>query len=121
MCFGFLFFLQIDVKFEGKRCDQLRFFLFLLLNEHTFNIFDILFAPGISGAAIVLEEIESQIGRVKEEALTRIEILEKVEKWLAACDEQCWLEEYERVMKADILSTPLIYKPFPYYHFLVVG
>lgn len=47
--------------------------------------------------ACVLEEIELQIGRVKEEALSRKEILEKVEKWMGACEEECWLEEYNRV------------------------
>ncbi|KAA0055122.1 hypothetical protein IC582_022085 [Cucumis melo] len=46
--------------------------------------------------AIILEQIELQIGRVKEEAFVRKEILEKVEKWLTACDEECWLEEYNR-------------------------
>ncbi|XP_054812123.1 65-kDa microtubule-associated protein 3-like [Prosopis cineraria] len=46
--------------------------------------------------AYVLQQIELQIARVKEEALGRKEILEKVEKWLAACDEESWLEEYNR-------------------------
>lgn len=45
----------------------------------------------------MLEQIELQIGKVKEEAFSRKEILEKVEKWLAACDEESWLEEYNRV------------------------
>ncbi|CAL0299929.1 unnamed protein product [Lupinus luteus] len=44
----------------------------------------------------VLEQIELQIVQVKEEAFSRKEILEKVEKWLAACDEESWLEEYNR-------------------------
>ncbi|XP_050205167.1 65-kDa microtubule-associated protein 3 [Mercurialis annua] len=44
----------------------------------------------------VLEKIELQIGNVKEEAFSRKEILEKVEKWLVACEEECWLEEYNR-------------------------
>ncbi|XP_059666997.1 65-kDa microtubule-associated protein 3-like [Cornus florida] len=44
----------------------------------------------------VLEEMELQISKVKEEAFSRKEILEKVEKWLAVCDEECWLEEYNR-------------------------
>ncbi|XP_059455931.1 65-kDa microtubule-associated protein 3-like [Corylus avellana] len=44
----------------------------------------------------LLEEIELQIANVKEEALCRKEILEKVEKWLAACQEESWLEEYNR-------------------------
>ncbi|KAG8640722.1 65-kDa microtubule-associated protein 3 isoform X2 [Manihot esculenta] len=46
--------------------------------------------------ASVLEQIELQIAKVKEEAFSRKEILEKIDKWLAACDEECWLEEYNR-------------------------
>ncbi|XP_058205730.1 65-kDa microtubule-associated protein 3-like [Rhododendron vialii] len=44
--------------------------------------------------ACVLEQIELQIGKAKEEAYSRIEILDKIEKWLAAREEECWLEEY---------------------------
>ncbi|XP_012072590.1 65-kDa microtubule-associated protein 3 isoform X2 [Jatropha curcas] len=44
----------------------------------------------------VLQQIELQIANVKEEAFSRKEILEKVEKWVAACEEECWLEEYNR-------------------------
>lgn len=47
--------------------------------------------------ASVLEQIELQIGNIKEEAFSRKEILEKVEKWLSACEEESWLEEYNRV------------------------
>lgn len=45
----------------------------------------------------VLEQIELQIAKVKEEAFSRKELLEKVDKWLAACEEESWLEEYNRV------------------------
>ncbi|XP_004495425.1 65-kDa microtubule-associated protein 3-like [Cicer arietinum] len=51
---------------------------------------------GTVDPACVLEQIERQVAHVKEEALSRKEILEKVEKWLAACDEESWLEEYNR-------------------------
>ncbi|XAR66171.1 hypothetical protein NMG60_11012291 [Bertholletia excelsa] len=44
--------------------------------------------------ACVLGGLELEIARVKEEAFSRKEILEKIEKWLAACEEECWLEEY---------------------------
>ncbi|KAF2282663.1 hypothetical protein GH714_043773 [Hevea brasiliensis] len=44
----------------------------------------------------LLEEIEFEIVKVKEEAYRRKEILNKVEKWFAACEEECWLEEYNR-------------------------
>ncbi|KAM7504663.1 hypothetical protein LguiB_003567 [Lonicera macranthoides] len=51
---------------------------------------------GAVDPACVLEQIELQIAQVKEEAFSRKEILEKVEKWMAACEEECWLEEYNR-------------------------
>lgn len=51
---------------------------------------------GAIDAGSVLEQIEFQIAKVKEEAFSRKEILEKVEKWMAACEEECWLEEYNR-------------------------
>ncbi|KAK1366641.1 65-kDa microtubule-associated protein 3 [Heracleum sosnowskyi] len=51
---------------------------------------------GAVDPAHILEQIELQIGNVKEEALSRKEILEKVDKWIAACEEECWLEEYNR-------------------------
>ncbi|KAG8639865.1 65-kDa microtubule-associated protein 3 isoform X2 [Manihot esculenta] len=47
----------------------------------------------------VLEQIELQIGNIKEEAFSRKEILEKVDKWLTACEEECWLEEYNKDVK----------------------
>lgn len=52
---------------------------------------------GALDPACVLEQIDSQILKVKEEAFDRKEILEKVERWLGACEEECWLEEYNRV------------------------
>ncbi|CAK9184954.1 unnamed protein product, partial [Ilex paraguariensis] len=51
---------------------------------------------GAVDPASVLEQIELQIAKVKEEALSRKEILEKVEKWMSSCEEECWLEEYNR-------------------------
>lgn len=53
----------------------------------------------------MLEQIELQISQVKEQAFGRKEMLEKVEKWLAACDEESWLEEYNRVSCLDPPST----------------
>ncbi|KAL4296018.1 hypothetical protein GQ457_12G007310 [Hibiscus cannabinus] len=51
---------------------------------------------GVVDAATILEQIELHIAKVKEEAFSRKEILEKVDKWLAACEEECWLDEYNR-------------------------
>ncbi|KAL4567157.1 hypothetical protein LXL04_022731 [Taraxacum kok-saghyz] len=42
----------------------------------------------------LLEQIDLQISKVKEEAISRKDILEKIDKWLAACEEETWLEEY---------------------------
>ncbi|GAA0145422.1 non-motor microtubule binding protein [Lithospermum erythrorhizon] len=44
----------------------------------------------------LLGKIDTKISEVKEEALCRKEILEKVDKWFAACEEECWLEEFSR-------------------------
>ncbi|XP_068502939.1 65-kDa microtubule-associated protein 3 isoform X2 [Phaseolus vulgaris] len=49
---------------------------------------------GCVDPACVLEQLELQIASAKEEAFVRKEIIEKVEKWLAALDEESWLEEY---------------------------
>ncbi|GAV89413.1 MAP65_ASE1 domain-containing protein [Cephalotus follicularis] len=51
---------------------------------------------GAADPANVLEQIELQIANVKEEAFSRKELLEKVDKWLVACEEECWLEDYNR-------------------------
>ncbi|KAG5546606.1 hypothetical protein RHGRI_018701 [Rhododendron griersonianum] len=39
-----------------------------------------------------------QIAKAKEEALSRKDILDKVEKWMSACEEESWLEDYNRVL-----------------------
>ncbi|TYI15008.1 hypothetical protein ES332_A08G158800v1 [Gossypium tomentosum] len=52
----------------------------------------------------LLEQIDLQISKVREEAVSRKEILEKVEKWLAACEEESWLEEYNRMTTVIMLE-----------------
>ncbi|MBA0556495.1 hypothetical protein Golob_026591 [Gossypium lobatum] len=44
--------------------------------------------------AELLMSIDEQISRAKEEASSRKSIMEKVEKWILARDEERWLEEY---------------------------
>ncbi|KAH9657707.1 65-kDa microtubule-associated protein 3 [Citrus sinensis] len=51
---------------------------------------------GTTDPANVLEHIELQIAKAKEEAFSRKDILEKIDKWLAACEEESWLEDYNR-------------------------
>lgn len=51
---------------------------------------------GAIDLSYMLEQIELQISNAKEEAFSRKDVLERVEKWKAACEEECWLEEYNR-------------------------
>ncbi|KAJ6828931.1 65-kDa microtubule-associated protein 1-like isoform X1 [Iris pallida] len=44
----------------------------------------------------LLANLENQIAAAKEEALSRKDILEKVERWMSACEEESWLEDYNR-------------------------
>ncbi|XP_073039466.1 65-kDa microtubule-associated protein 1-like [Primulina eburnea] len=44
----------------------------------------------------LLAEMDNQIVIAKEEALSRKDILEKVEKWMSSCEEESWLEDYYR-------------------------
>ncbi|CAM6059572.1 unnamed protein product [Sphagnum tenellum] len=43
-----------------------------------------------------IAQMEKQIMQAKQEALTRKEILEKMEKWMSACEEEGWLEDYNK-------------------------
>ena len=61
------------------------------------NACTILACTGVVDPSCVLDQIEVQVAKVKEEAFSRKDILERVDKWLFACDEECWLEEYNRV------------------------
>lgn len=49
---------------------------------------------GLVDPCELLSSIEAQIAKANEESLTRKDIFEKVDKWLSACDEETWLEEY---------------------------
>lgn len=41
--------------------------------------------------------MDNQIAKAKEQALSRKDILEKVDKWKHASDEENWLDDYEKV------------------------
>lgn len=47
--------------------------------------------------ANILMSMDEQIARAREEASSRNAIMEKVEKWILAREEERWLEEYNRV------------------------
>lgn len=44
----------------------------------------------------LIADMDSQILHAKEETLSRKEILDRVEKWMSACEEESWLEDYNR-------------------------
>ncbi|KAH7332228.1 hypothetical protein KP509_20G076700 [Ceratopteris richardii] len=49
---------------------------------------------GKMDASQLLANLEEQIVSAEEEAHNRKDILDRVDKWLAACEEQRWLEDY---------------------------
>ncbi|KAL6596306.1 hypothetical protein ACP70R_047670 [Stipagrostis hirtigluma subsp. patula] len=51
---------------------------------------------GLVDPCELLSSIEVQIAKANEESLTRRDIMERVDKWLSACDEETWLEEYNQ-------------------------
>ncbi|KAJ4978699.1 hypothetical protein NE237_009479 [Protea cynaroides] len=44
----------------------------------------------------LLSSMDDRIAKAKEQALSRKDILDKVEKWTFACEEESWLDDYER-------------------------
>ncbi|XP_031497648.1 65-kDa microtubule-associated protein 6 isoform X1 [Nymphaea colorata] len=51
---------------------------------------------GILDPSELLSNIESQIVKAKADALSRKDIMDRVDKWRAACEEEKWLEEYNQ-------------------------
>ncbi|THU52552.1 hypothetical protein C4D60_Mb10t05170 [Musa balbisiana] len=52
----------------------------------------------------LLTNIETQIRKAKEESVMRKEIIDRVNKWLLACEEENWLEDYDKVRLVSILE-----------------
>ncbi|XP_056855307.1 65-kDa microtubule-associated protein 2 isoform X2 [Raphanus sativus] len=49
---------------------------------------------GNTEPAELLAQMDGEIAKAKEEAFSRKEILDRVEKWMSACEEESWLEDY---------------------------
>lgn len=49
---------------------------------------------GLVDPSELLANIEAQITKAKDEALSRKEIMDRIERWLSACEEENWLEDY---------------------------
>jgi len=46
---------------------------------------------------VILERLEVQISEAKDLEFSRKDVLEKMDRWQAALEEESWLEEYSRV------------------------
>ncbi|KAG9131662.1 hypothetical protein Leryth_009406 [Lithospermum erythrorhizon] len=49
---------------------------------------------GLVDPSELLTNIEAQVSKAKDEALVRKEITERIERWLSACEEENWLDDY---------------------------
>lgn len=49
---------------------------------------------GLVDPSELLTNIETHIAKAKEEAMSRKEIMERIDRWLSACEEENWLEDY---------------------------
>lgn len=55
------------------------------------------YCSGLVDPSELLANIEAHITKAKEEAVNRKEIMDKIDRWLSACEEENWLEEYNQV------------------------
>ncbi|KAI3467947.1 hypothetical protein Pfo_024610 [Paulownia fortunei] len=51
---------------------------------------------GLVDPCELLANVEVQISKAKDETLSRKEIMDKIDRWLSACDEEKWLEDYDQ-------------------------
>ncbi|KAG6486250.1 hypothetical protein ZIOFF_054820 [Zingiber officinale] len=51
---------------------------------------------GLVDPSELLANIEAQIIKVKEESMSRRDIMDRIIKWLAACEEEAWLQQYNQ-------------------------
>ncbi|KAL0464235.1 UNVERIFIED_CONTAM: microtubule-associated protein 5 [Sesamum latifolium] len=71
------------------------------------QILSTLIESGSVDLSDLLSSMDGQIAKAKEQAQSRKDILDKVEKWRHAAEEESWLDEYEREQKKlqDQLAT----------------
>ena len=69
---------------------------FVLLSIGFDKVYELHFV-GRADLSELLTNIDDRITEARELALSRKDILEKVEKWTLATEEEGWLGEYERV------------------------
>lgn len=67
------------------------------LSDMEYILLNLLYV-GLVDPSELLVNIEAQISKVKAEALSRKEITDRIQRWLSACEEENWLEDYNLVM-----------------------
>ncbi|MFS8018514.1 putative microtubule-associated protein, MAP65/Ase1/PRC1 [Helianthus anomalus] len=60
----------------------------------TFEKSNAMIDSGLVDPGELLAKIEAQISEVSKEALGRKEIMDRIDRWLFACEEEIWLEDY---------------------------
>ena len=68
--------------------------------------------------ADLLMSMDDQISKAKDEAFSRKVIMEKVEKWMSAREEERWLEEYSMVNFFYELIYRFVYSELSYIHYI---
>lgn len=62
------------------------------------------FFPGLVEPSELLANIEMEINKIKEEAQSRKDIMDRIDRWLSACEEENWLEEYNLVLIRSLMQ-----------------
>ncbi|KAG8094365.1 hypothetical protein GUJ93_ZPchr0012g20069 [Zizania palustris] len=84
---------QADV--EVQRLDQLKYSKMKEIAFKKQTELEDIYAGNIEPSELIAD-MDGQISKAKEEAFSRKEILDKVERWVSACDGESWLEDYNR-------------------------
>lgn len=67
----------------------------------------IYFYAGLVDSSELLANIETQIIKAKEESIIRRDIMDRIDKWLAVCEEENWLEDYNQVVFSRSCDPPI--------------
>ena len=59
---------------------------------------------GIVDASELLSNLEEAIVKAKEEVASRKDIMILMEKWMSACEEEGWLEDYNKVRGSFLIN-----------------
>jgi len=60
--------------------------------------------PGLVNPSELMASIDGQIAKAREELQSRKDIMDRINKWLLACEEEQWLEEYNMVCPKSALE-----------------